>query len=234
MSEENTTPETPAAPQAEPVLNTPQIPDTVISEAVNKALTDPKIKEQLMSQVGGTKGYSKGEVESLLAADRERVANAILGKTNNEKRPDPILETLVQDPARFVSVIKEITLNEARQEQAAAREQAEEIEAAYNEVLAKRPDVTGKEAFRRLYTSIYEKTDEAKPEKERMREALAKFDAELEDAGIKPDIKEEVGIGSGNVGSMSYLKSSKDLETSWKEAQQQRVSEWEKAMNIDS
>lgn len=232
MSEENTTPEVSPVTPPEPVSSPPEISGTMISEAVNKALADPKIKEQLLAQAGG-KGYSKGEVESLLAADRERVANAILGKTNNERRPDPILETLVQDPARFVSVIKDITLNEARQEQQAAREQAEEMEAAYNEVLAKRPDVTGKEAFRRLYTSIYEKTDEAKPEKERMREALAKFDAEIEDAGIKSDIKEEVGIGSGNVGPVSYLQSSKSLEAGWKQQQDEKLSAWDKAMNID-
>jgi len=219
--------ETPVVAKNEP---TPQLSDSLISEAVQKALTDPKIKEQLTSQAGGN--YSKKEVESLIAADRERLAAAISGKSEKGRGPDPILETLVNDPENFVRIIKDMTLDEARREQAAQTARQQELEEAYTEVLASRKDVVAKNGARRLYASIYERTDASKSEKERFREALALYDAEMEELGVKAKIEEEVGISPNGAGMGTYSNTAKDLESEWKNYQKERSSAWEKAMDI--
>jgi hypothetical protein len=205
-----------------------EVSDTVIQEAVQRALGDPKIKQELMNN----QGFSEKDVKKLLEEDRRKVADAILG-TKPESKPDPILESLVRDPAHFVQTVKELTLNEYRQEAETSRRQQEELTSAFNETLQDRPDIYGKKSSQKVFASLYEKTDASKTPKERFKQALADFDATMEELGVvKQDPEELQGLDSASGGVASIIKTTKDTKTEWVDSQKEKHAAWEKAMNV--
>lgn len=228
MTTEN--PENTETPQN---VSPPVISDSMIKEAVANAVKaeTEKIAKQSISQE-----EVQRLVANTVAEDRQKMADLISGRSN-APQVNPIHKTFVDDPNVFVETIGDILIQRTRAEREAERaeerkayEKEQEMQKAFNEVVADRKDVLGNQASKDIWANFYRNTSPDKSEAERMREATVSFDKAMDELKVdRSKISRAVSIeGSGGLPQVSHTQVS--FEEDARQSQREKFEAHEKAM----
>lgn len=215
--------------------------DTIIKEAVTNAINEvvPKLREEFKSQ-SQPAGLTPQEVQTMLAQDRAKLADQIMGK-KSEPEVDPILTSFVHNPTRVFEQLREIHIEDTKKilEERDANDQKirqteYEMKKAFDEVMGSRSDVTANDATKAVWTSCYQGTDPSKSHADRMREATVKYDQLLDTVGADRSKLSSIASVSGGTGALPTAATiEKSREDSDREYQKEKYQAYMKAMGMD-
>lgn len=157
--QETTTPAAPAAP-AQPVA---------------PALDMAAIQAQAAEAVRAAR-ESQEATQRAIQEERQRMANAILGRVEEEPAVDPVLKVLLENPREALSYVKQQAKQEAVTETLQAFAEHESTKAEVSRVFGTRPDITSDPMNLSVIRGFLDQTDSSLPVGQRLVEAVGAFD----------------------------------------------------------
>ena len=199
--------------------------ESIIEDAKKAIMEEVRKELKTIPQSAITKDDLERSLREQEGAIRKSIAREISGEKEKEEA-SPVIKRLVNDPEGFVSTILTMADEKANQrfleKEKQEREQREflvEQQSAFKQVLKERHDVLSSNESKELFLSFYEKTREDISEKERMKEALIKYDLLLEKQGAgkaEERIRKAQGF-SNTTNRGSDIGSTKSEQDLWKE-----------------
>lgn len=219
----------PTDPNPQPVAASAPVPAPPPAPTVDPETLTANITQAVTENVTASLNHSVGQA---LAAQKQTIVRAITGEpASNEERTAEFFDKFAKNPVDVLAAVafqaKEAAKQELRSEDDQAEAKLREQRIAATEVFADRPDIKASPEAREALDAYYERTDPNLPEKERMTQALHKYDkwAESQGLGGKEDRIAKVAsprpnASAGNANPEPQKKTSEQFQ---QEEQRERV-----------